>query len=68
MRAYEVTVTCKCGFGETDQATFTETIDPLIHQLLARHKATGCSEEPTVYDAHGEGIEALQRRMAEGQY
>lgn len=64
-QGYEVSVSCSsCGFRETDCAQFTETIDPLVARLVGKHKATGCGEQPKVYDVHGEGVATLEERAA----
>ena len=63
---YEVTVSCPASswhFNKTEYAQFPETIDAHITMLVAQHKATGCTEEPRVFDALAEGIAAQERRM-----
>lgn len=65
-QGYEVTVSCAASSGhfrETEYAEFTETIDPLIGWLLDKHAATGCQEEPRVFDAHGQGVAAYEDRV-----
>ena len=66
-RGYEVTVSCRAmsrHFGKTEYAPFPEAIDGHIGSLVAEHRATGCTEEPRIYDALAEGIAAQEERAA----
>ena len=67
-KGYEVTVSCSAQnwhFNKTDYAQWPETIDVHIARLVAKHKATGCTQEPKVFDALAEGHAARERREEE---